>query len=276
MAGDWIKMRAALFQNPKLIVVARRLSACREFGDWLTPGGGSEMNGQIVSEDALRCVTCALLLKVWSASREFGSFVDDDLLLLHISLDDIDQIAGVRGVGAAMEAVGWAKKWPAGDGVILPNFKQHNVPMTPAEKQSAYRSRRSNPLLTKGNASVTKKSPEKRRVEKRISITASAVIPLPPNLDTEEFRPLWEDWKRHRSEIHKPLTASSTKLQLAKLDGWGQSRAIAALKHSIANGWQGIFEPEEKRNGRAATTDRDGPGQSYRGPPIDAPSRHPR
>lgn len=182
MAGDWIKMRAALMSAPKLIALARHLHRCQDFRDWLTPGGGGPMNGQIVSDDALRCVTCALLLRVWSASREFGKFDGDNLVLPHLSIPDLDQMAGAPSVGKAMLAVGWATLQDGDhDGVVLPNFRQHNAPMTPAEKQSQYRKRQkpqsddapkggagalpsvTGALPSNGNKTVTRE--EKRREE---------------------------------------------------------------------------------------------------------------
>lgn len=138
MAGDWIKMRGALLDHPKVIALARVLHDDRDFREWLTPGGGSELNGQSVSDSALRCVTTALLMKVWSVSREHGKFVDKDLVLTHSAIADLDQIAGAPGIGKAMEAVGWAIKK---GGVTLPNFIEFNVPMTAAEKQAEYRKR---------------------------------------------------------------------------------------------------------------------------------------
>jgi len=171
VAGDWIKVRGQLLQHPKLIALARILHKDRAFRDWLTPGGGSEMNGQTVSDEALRCVTCALLVRVWSASREFGKNVGEDLILQHVTITDLDLMAGCPGFGEAMEAVGWAKEGNDGEGVILPNFKQHNVPMTSAEKQVEYRKRQkgqtervTEPLPDRYTNVTTRE--EKRREEK--------------------------------------------------------------------------------------------------------------
>lgn len=60
---------------------------------------------------------------------------------------------------------------------------------------------------------------------------------------SSDFAAAWADWKQHRKEIRKKLTPTSVKRQLAKLAAMGEQRAIAALNHSILNGWQGIFEP---------------------------------
>ncbi|HLW67865.1 MAG TPA: hypothetical protein VKS79_21280 [Gemmataceae bacterium] len=189
MAGDWIKMRGGLMQSPKLIALARVLHRNQDFREWLTPGGSGPINGQIVSDDALRCVTCALLLRVWSASREYGKFEGDHLVLAHISIPDLDLMAGCPGVGKAMVAVGWAEvKDGDQDGVILPNFRQHNAPLTPAEKQSTYRDRAkrreqpadfvTNPLPGVGNKTVTRE--EKSREEREGGAPAPDKTPHPP------------------------------------------------------------------------------------------------
>lgn len=141
MAGDWIKMRGALLNHPKVIAITRALHANREFRDWLTPGGGGAMNGQIVSVSASRCVTVALLMRVWSSAREHGKFQDDDLILPYSEIADLDEMAGAPGVGDAMESVDWAL--PV-NGVTLPNFKEFNVPMTEAERAKSYRERNKN------------------------------------------------------------------------------------------------------------------------------------
>lgn len=77
--------------------------------------------------------------------------------------------------------------------------------------------------------------------------TPSECPPIPPTLDTEPFRSAWSDWQMHRREIKKPLTPTAVKQQLAKLAGMGPDRAVEALRHSMANGWQGIFEPDRSR-----------------------------
>lgn len=277
MAGDWIKMRAALLQSPKLIALARHLHRNQAFRDWLTPGGGGPVNGQLVSDDALRCVTGALLLRVWSSAREFGKFEGDDLLLPHISAPDLDLMAGCPGVGKAMLAVGWAEVKDGDHGaVVLPNFRQHNAPLTPAEKQSAYRSRQSaaeesvtKALPKRGNKSVTRL--EKRREETKteekepggapVSVAEPAkkfdptAVAIPPPLDTPEFRDAWRRWCKHRSEIRQPLKPTMVEGQLRELVAMGVVRAVAAINHTIAKGWTGLREPEVPA-AKAAVDDR--------------------
>jgi hypothetical protein len=54
----------------------------------------------------------------------------------------------------------------------------------------------------------------------------------------------WASWKKHRSEIKKPLKPTMEAGQLAELAAWGEARAIAAIRFTIAKGWQGLREPD--------------------------------
>lgn len=68
-----------------------------------------------------------------------------------------------------------------------------------------------------------------------------ANIELPPALDTPAFRAAWDDWVQHRKEIKKKLTPLAARQQLKNLADVGEREAIAAIKKSIGNGWQGLF-----------------------------------
>lgn len=142
-ADDWIKMRGALLDHPKVIAMTRRLLANADFRDWLTPGGGGQINGEIVSRAASRCVTVALVMCVWSTARSHGKFDGDDLHLPHSALDDLDEFANAPGLGEAMREVGWAEVRKGKQGIFLPRFKEFNVPMTEAERSKNYRARQS-------------------------------------------------------------------------------------------------------------------------------------
>jgi uncharacterized protein YdaU (DUF1376 family) len=61
----------------------------------------------------------------------------------------------------------------------------------------------------------------------------------------EDFASAWADWCQHRKEKKKPVTPTSAKLQLQELEDMGVDRAIKAIDHSIAKGYQGIFEPSQ-------------------------------
>ena len=64
------------------------------------------------------------------------------------------------------------------------------------------------------------------------------------------FQEAWARWQEHRKQIGKPATALAMVQQLRNLKTWGKYRSLRAINHSIANGYQGLFEPRTfGRNG---------------------------
>ena len=63
---------------------------------------------------------------------------------------------------------------------------------------------------------------------------------------SEAFGKAWEEFQTHRRQIRKPLTPLASQKQLDQLKAMGEVRAIAAINHTIAKGWQGIREPDGK------------------------------
>ncbi len=69
----------------------------------------------------------------------------------------------------------------------------------------------------------------------------------------EEFGQVWQMWLDHREQIRKPCTLLAKHQQIQQLKAMGEARAIAAIRHSIANGWQGIFEPKAEAGASGKT-----------------------
>ena len=77
----------------------------------------------------------------------------------------------------------------------------------------------------------------------------------------EDLKPIWEDWVEYRRQKETDATTARDRAdwryteiggrkvitQLAKL---GAARARAAVDHSIAKGWRGIFEPDDRGSQR--------------------------
>jgi Helix-turn-helix domain len=72
---------------------------------------------------------------------------------------------------------------------------------------------------------------------------------IPRSLRTENFLKAWGEWQQHRREIRKKLTPLAARRQLARLEAMGSTRAVAAIEHSIQNGWTGIFESKDAHSG---------------------------
>jgi hypothetical protein len=54
----------------------------------------------------------------------------------------------------------------------------------------------------------------------------------------------WRRWVQHRREKRCAITPQTAQKQLAMVDEIGIERFIAAIDHSIRQGWQGIYEPK--------------------------------
>ena len=101
--------------------------------------------------------------------------------------------------------------------------------------------------------------PLNQAIEPKPKNKALAVeVNIPGDLNQPAFLAAWEQWQQYRREAGKKLTPSTATRQLAAMAKIGLDRAIAAIDHSIENGWQGIYEQEHKNghNNRTATSAR--------------------
>lgn len=154
MAGDWIKMRTNLWDDPRI-------------------SGLCDATGQ--SEAAV----IGSLYWLWAMADEHTV----DGTLPNMTAGTIDRKTGVKGIGSALVAIGWISE--SNGGVIINSFEEHNG--TSAKKRCSTAKRVSN--HRSGNAEVTQGSlqdahegvtdalsrEEKRRED---SLSARTVTPI--------------------------------------------------------------------------------------------------
>ncbi len=99
---------------------------------------------------------------------------------------------------------------------------------------------RANKNVTQGNADVTHgNAPEKIREDKKKKEEgAAAPFVLPDGVDPKA----WADWVEYRKASGKPLKPASLPAAAKQMAALG-SRQAAAVQHSIANGYRGLFPP---------------------------------
>lgn len=74
---------------------------------------------------------------------------------------------------------------------------------------------------------------------------------FPKVLDTEKFHSAWNDYLYYRKMRRlSKLQPCSITARLNELSEWGEEMAIRAIRATIANGWQGIFPPNQQGNGQ--------------------------
>lgn len=236
MAGDWIKMRASLFTNPKVTAICKLLEKSKPVGKRLSTGFGGALR-EIVTRDVTRDVTVASLFRVWCAANEHTT----DGVWYGIELDDLDHVAGIDGFGSMMEAVGWAIFDDENQTVTFPNFLEYNAPAkdgrvsSSAERQRRYREKsRANVTDSDVTRNVTRdvtqtvtSNVEKRREEKSIKKESTR---------GEEFQNCWSKWKRHLGQLQKPLSQITEETQLMQLSRIypNDEDAIQAIEYSIS------------------------------------------
>lgn len=83
------------------------------------------------------------------------------------------------------------------------------------------------------------------------------IIIKPPNPQIPEWLDLeiWESFKEHRKAKRSKITPTTQKMIFKKLEAWKESghNPNQILENSIVNGWQGIFEPENRKIIQAQT-----------------------
>lgn len=121
------------------------------------------------------------------------------------------------------------------------------------------------PAAPQRTPTVNPEGTDKRREDqtgKEESLTKGAGAPgveLPTSLNTSGFRSAWEDFRKHRQEIGKPMKPTGETALIGTLATYGPDEAITRIRQAIANGWQGVvFNQRGKTNGKSRpTTDED-------------------
>lgn len=97
-----------------------------------------------------------------------------------------------------------------------------------------------------------KKQLKNREVRKKAGIVSGisrsgiGEIKIPDGLITPGFSVAWKGWLEYRAEKKKPVSAKAAEALLKRFEKIGADIAIAMIRQSIENDWQGIFELKEK------------------------------
>lgn len=167
MAGDWIKMRVNLLDDPAVIAI-----------------------GEAVGMDEY--AVSGRLFKLWAWADQHTA----DGTIAKVGLDSVDRRIGVPGFGKAMCDVGWLLLIEGG--IQFPNFDRHNGKTGKARALTAKRvARHKSQDNDEGNGSANDEvtpsalpREEKRREEKIFHPTDESNTPQPPELAIQ-FVEVW-------------------------------------------------------------------------------------
>lgn len=167
MAGDWIKMRAALTTCPKVASMSRSVGTADEFAG--------------LSRQSMRLLVVGGLHAVWSAVNEHTS----DGVMANAYPEDLDDIAGIAGFGQAMRVAGWLEVDEAAATLTFPNFGQWNTPAKDSTAAERMRKHREKQRVARNTVTVTEPlrvtvTTDKTRQDKSKDIPAAPVATSEP------------------------------------------------------------------------------------------------
>jgi len=159
MAGDWIKIRVNLADDPAVFAMASQLNLSNE-------------------------AVVGHLIRVWSwATNQL-----EDGHAASVTECVLDRVSGVQGMTKAMLSVAWLSR--VGTGFKFPRWERHLSQGAKARALATERQRKGRSRKCHA-ASVTETRPEKRREEKRREEKPAPDIPIPeikPSSPTAEER----------------------------------------------------------------------------------------
>lgn len=207
MAGDWIKLESVTPDKPEVHRIAELLG---------------------IDPDAVLGKLCRVWIWADQQTTNGNALSVTRALLDRITLRD----------GFATALLHPDVKWLVQDdsgAIHFPNFDRHNGATAKARALGNKRQKKCRNASRDCHAdNVTVALPEKRRVEKK--------TPLPP-FESEAFKEAWRRWEAYRTEIKKPLPATTVSLQFSMLAKLGEAKAIESIDNSVRNRWSGLFEP---------------------------------
>ncbi len=140
-----------------------------------------------------------------------------------------------------------------GKSIQVVNWQHFQMDPTNTDRQAAFRVRKKDlkkvtvtPVNNKSNGSNDYRTGQDRTGQDNNKV----VFDIPQSLYTAEFKKVWDEWVKYRSEIKKPIKPTTGKKQLSMLAKYPTSEAISLLEKSMTNGWTGIFKDKNGNNRR--------------------------
>lgn len=123
MAEEWTRFNLKLLDHPKVVAIARSLNktplSWEKF--WT-----SQWKGEFPLSVAIRVIVCGMM-RIWCHVNVHGKPSGNDYVIRNFTLQDIDLVTDIQGLGAGMLAVGWAVL-DEDTSIRFPNFLTYNIP----------------------------------------------------------------------------------------------------------------------------------------------------
>ncbi len=224
MAGDWIKMRVDLRDDPSVFKLADRLGI-----------------------DELHVVGCLYSFWAWCDKHAVDGHVDGATSRL------IDKVSTVTGFADAMSEVGWLNVTESG--IEIPHFERHNGESAKERglknaRQARWRANKDANVDASSSTQTSTNTPtreEKRREDKRREDISSTDVEDKPGKRSKPavVKPegvsdaVWLDFLTLRKTKRAPLTATALE-GIAREAGKARMSLSDVLALCCTRGWQGF------------------------------------
>jgi len=255
MAGDWFPLQYWRSRSPEIVRVSSMTGRSRheilgwvcDFWSWVsTESEDGRVRGVFIKNLPDLIGADAAL---WEALRSVGWIAEDagpgagivvpgwEIWLCESGkkrLKDAQRKRSDRNEGRDNSGKPTRKKRPR-------NVRETSTENTPTEQNRTEESKEEDPPNPPQAGGAVNPAPD-----------SVAPVPIPAPLDTPDFRAAWDGWKaERRAKKHKPYTPRGEAQQLARLAPFGPAVALAAIRESIAQGWQGLFPEKHAQQNRA-------------------------
>lgn len=249
MAGEWIPIRVDLFDCPQVVRILSELC----------PGSVLDMSERVRKTSEV----VGALVRMWSL---FDRYTEDGKLRGYTP-SVLDQLVGLPGFANSVASVGWLQITDIG--LEMPEFSKYLSTTAKSRMKDAQRKKASRAASESCPENVREKTDRNRTtiqyntIQKNTedkkenplkspkgdtSVFDASGFILPDSIRTSEMQDAWVRWTKHRFEIKKPLKPTQCEAQAQQFVEWGVQRSVAAITHTIKNGWQGLREPEQPRS----------------------------
>jgi hypothetical protein len=221
----FVQMRIDTITGPRIVSMASRLS-----------------HGDVTAFERNRTLIIGALCRLWAFA--FDHVRDDNTL--SCTPDDINNIVGVDKFTDVIPPE-WLQILNP-DRVHLPNFLEDNGLDKVSRDNAARRKAKSRASHAQVTAKCHNVTASERRIEKgesREELRKRKITKEKENAMTVDGldQAAMNAWLTYRAEIKKPLRPASMNAVAKKLAAMGP-RQRTAVDYSIANGYQGLFEPK--------------------------------
>ena len=138
--------------------------------------------------------------------------------------------------------LGMAKRWESA------SDNKRAEPITNDNKNNKRVSAITNITDTDTESDTDKRKRKEKEKAEGAHVGASApfdFLSILPFGGSEKFATAWKNWERYRRERKLAKWTRATLEAKAKIfEQWGEARTIESIRQSIANGWQGLFDPK--------------------------------